>query len=47
MKEVDKKQKDLEDEDKMPKLEPGGDYELFVLDSSKPDQTMKIENEVR
>lgn len=37
IKEVEKMEEKLDDDSKVPKIEPEGDYELFMLDSSKHD----------
>lgn len=40
------KKEELEDESKVTKLEPVADYELFVLDIFKTDQTIKTEKDL-
>lgn len=47
VKEVEQKEKSLDEDSKTRKSEPKGDYELFVLDASKPYQIVKIEKNLR
>lgn len=37
-----KKEEESTYDSKMPKIEPDGEYELFVLDQLKPKQTVRI-----
>lgn len=41
MQEVEKKEESVQD-NQTPKIEPDGEYELFVLDRLKPEQTVRI-----
>lgn len=45
IKEVKQQEEELDNDNRTSKLEPKGDYELFILDAFKPDQTVKIEKD--